>query len=183
VEKFTKVCTKCKETKELEEFAREKRCKEGRRPNCRQCRNLAAKNTYHTNPIKREKLNARSLSWHKNNREKALKHKSEHARTGKARYTNCKTRAKKGNIYFDLTFEQWKALTSSEVCHYDSDHKLPETGGSLDRKNNDPEIGYRFYNCVPCCAYCNKTKGSNITYEEFVNLMNNRKSKAQSEAA
>lgn len=37
---------------------------------------------------------------------------------------------------------------------------------NLDRK--DPAVGYQKDNCVVCCALCNRAKGDNFSYEEFL---------------
>jgi hypothetical protein len=72
-------------------------------------------------------------------------------------------------IPLDLTFEQYKELIASEVCHYCGD-ALPDVGFGLDRK--DSSLGYNIGNCVPCCTACNKIRGDNlILYEEMLHMV------------
>jgi hypothetical protein len=81
--------------------------------------------------------------------------------------------AKKGafkrGLEWKLTFEQWVSLVVDKICHY-CDGELPKRGCRLDRMDNN--IGYLFYNVVPCCGPCNWLKGSRLTYKEMVAVSN-----------
>lgn len=68
------------------------------------------------------------------------------------RYNIYKKNAKKRNIDFQLTKEDFYKLTSLK-CHYCGD--INEYNG-IDRI--DSNLGYIKENCVPCCEYCNKMK-------------------------
>lgn len=82
--------------------------------------------------------------------------------------------AKRRNLSFDLTFEQFIDL-SQKSCYYcgiepstirKSDHDNGDfiyTG--LDRKNS--KLGYTLDNVVPCCFKCNRMKSDN-SIEEFL---------------
>ena len=67
-----KTCTKCKETKPLEEYHKQKRAKSGRRSVCKLCRSIETKEYHQKN---REKNLSRSKEWVKKNREKVREHK------------------------------------------------------------------------------------------------------------
>jgi hypothetical protein len=75
--------------------------------------------------------------------------------------------AKKRNLCWELTLEQWQNLVIGKTCHY-CDGGLPEAGCALDRK--DSSVGYTINNVVPCCSECNEIKGDNLTYEEMVEI-------------
>lgn len=89
--------------------------------------------------------------------------------------------AKRRNLFFELTKEEFKLLTSSN-CYYCGQEpcsvKIGSTGkqrehgkytyNGIDRKDND--IGYELENCVPCCKSCNKAKGT-LGHDEFINLI------------
>lgn len=78
------------------------------------------------------------------------------------RYNNYKFRAKKKNIEFELSVEQFDFLTNRK-CFYCK--TLPEKGYvGIDRANNN--IGYVSFNCVPCCWDCNRAK-SNMSRKDF----------------
>lgn len=60
---MTKTCTKCGETKPLDEFHRHSRMKDGRRPDCGACKNSAQKRQWHSQPtaVKYTRARARQL--------------------------------------------------------------------------------------------------------------------------
>lgn len=68
------------------------------------------------------------------------------------RYHTYKQNAKRRNIDFCLTKEQFYNLTQ-QPCYYCND--LLDYNG-IDRI--DSNQGYLIENCVPCCQYCNKMK-------------------------
>lgn len=92
---------------------------------------------------------------------------------------NYQTRAKKYNIYFDLTKEQFRKLTSSN-CFYcgakpsQISHQPNQNGfyiyNGVDRVNNDN--GYTFDNCVSCCKNCNYMKKAK-SFDEFLQSIKN----------
>jgi len=85
------------------------------------------------------------------------------------------------DLTFKLSLEEFKFLTSSR-CYYCNE--LPKQISKLtsiykereeyskyiyngiDRKDNN--IGYEYFNCLPCCRICNFMK-SNFGYEQFLN--------------
>ena len=96
--------------------------------------------------------------------------------------------AKDRNIFFDLTPEQVRKI-SSQDCFYcggppsNTQKEKPRREGSstvsyiyngVDRFNND--IGYVFENCVPCCWICNYMKRDK-TVEQFLEHIDKIKNK------
>lgn len=87
---------------------------------------------------------------------------------------NYKNRAKKNNINFDLTKEDFRKLTKQK-CHYcgvepsQKFNKKYFNGhyiyNGIDRKDNT--IGYTIDNSLPCCGICNKAK-RDLTYDKFI---------------
>lgn len=92
-------------------------------------------------------------------------------------YLNYKHNAKKRNIFFNLYFEEFKLLTTSN-CVYcgrepskiyqQKDLNGPCVYNGVDREDNS--IGYVINNCVSCCHTCNMAKRamSKIEFLEWV---------------
>jgi len=104
-------------------------------------------------------------------------------------YNGCKNNAKKRNILFSITIEEYKEIASKN-CYYCGvspknfnkylligESKYSESTikranihiNGIDRKNNDK--GYILANCVPCCFECNVAK-LNKTIEHFFEHVN-----------
>lgn len=62
-----KHCTQCEAKKALPRFGKDKRAKDGRSSECRECKNARERKRYAKNPAK---TNARQKKWRENNREK-----------------------------------------------------------------------------------------------------------------
>ena len=75
------------------------------------------------------------------------------------RYNIYKKNAKKRNIIFDITKEQFDNITS-QPCFYCGEYSKQSTEGEvytgIDRIDSQGE--YSINNIVPCCAVCNKMK-------------------------
>jgi hypothetical protein len=78
------------------------------------------------------------------------------------RYGVYKSTAKRRNIDFNITKEEFKKLWN-KPCYYCGSEIV---GIGVDRLDNTK--GYQVDNIVPCCAWCNKMK-LNYTKEEFIN--------------
>jgi hypothetical protein len=90
-----------------------------------------------------------------------------------------KKNAKKKEIIFNLTKEEVAHLIFSNCCYCGCppQQDLSSQGtiknrdsfryNGIDRMNNS--IGYIRENCMPCCGFCNRRKGSTQTQEEFLN--------------
>ena len=140
---YTKRCSKCKETKEIHLFTKNRTRYDGLGSHCKMCH--AAK---HREPSDKEK-------------NKIV------VREPKNRFKRSQNSAKDRKVSWELTYYQWIMLILGKGCHY-CDGRLPETGSSLDRK--DSSIGYIRENVVPCCWECNKVKCDLLTYEEMVEV-------------
>lgn len=90
--------------------------------------------------------------------------------------------AKSVNREVYITYEQYLEFTKVVECHYCnasiqwSAYSLRDEFGQgiyskyyLDRKNNSEE--YTVQNSVVCCPSCNKLKGANFSYEEFLAII------------
>lgn len=71
---------------------------------------------------------------------------------GNSLYPMYRNNARKRNIFFDLSIEEFEKLIPSN-CFYCSDKS-----NGIDRW--DSNIGYVFDNCVPCCKECNFLKNN-----------------------
>lgn len=78
------------------------------------------------------------------------------------RYNNARWQAKRRNISFTLTYNQWYDIIS-KPCSYGSFMAGIRIG--IDRKNNNE--GYTPENSVSCCARHNSIKGEVFNYEQF----------------
>jgi hypothetical protein len=93
---------------------------------------------------------------HKQDRETTLERCHRNNRKPKTRYRVLKYAAKNRNLECSLSFVDYFTLISNP-CFY-CGGPLSETGGGLDRINND--IGYVKGNVRPCCHVCNQAKSS-----------------------
>lgn len=94
-------------------------------------------------------------------------------------YRQYKKNAKKRNIEFDLSYEQFISITSMncDYCgripstiHYNIHWNGNYIFNGIDRIDN--KKGYIIYNVVPCCKYCNMAKMS-LSENEFLELIKN----------
>jgi len=96
-------------------------------------------------------------------------------------FSNYRSKCKSKNWAFELTFEDFKSLVTSD-CHYCGmkpnkcrQERVESRKGisriyfnGIDRK--DSGKGYIHGNCLPCCEDCNKAKRS-LSYEMFLSLI------------
>lgn len=68
------------------------------------------------------------------------------------KYKSYKRNANHRNIEFDITFADFKEITSKECSYCGSKEKL----NGIDRLDNAK--GYTIENCVSCCEWCNIIK-------------------------
>ena len=94
-------------------------------------------------------------------------------------YRKYKEGAKKRNLEFTLTEEEFEELTKSKCFYCDAlpkqrSHTKSYKGAyiynGIDRVNN--KVGYVEENCVPCCGTCNRLKGT-MELPEFINKLMN----------
>lgn len=96
---------------------------------------------------------------YKRRREIALRH----AQSPEGRFNLTKRQAKKRNMEFSISKEEFIDLIKNK-CHY--------CGGvttGLDRKDNNKH--YIIDNVVPCCPFCNKLKNELLTEEEMLEVI------------
>lgn len=74
--------------------------------------------------------------------------------------------AKNRNISVDLPKNLYAQLINLG-CTYCGKNLGKERGYCIDRFDNNH--GYHSFNCIPCCKYCNKAKGT-LTHKEFIEL-------------
>lgn len=77
---------------------------------------------------------------------------------GSNRFCEYRSNAKKRNIDFLLSAEQFKKIVN-KPCHYCGGNSQ-DRGNGIDRK--DSSKGYTVDNCVPCCSTCN------MPYKDFI---------------
>jgi hypothetical protein len=144
-----KVCNGplCKgKEKSVNEFWKNKSGKDGFYSMCKECCQKRGKEYYQE---------------HKKER-KIYRRKHRHTLNG--RYFTYKNTAKKRNLKFDLTLEQFEKITS-QLCYYCREYTKDREFCGIDRVNSN--FGYVLDNCVPCCETCNYMK-RNLTTEEFL---------------
>ena len=82
--------------------------------------------------------------------------------------------AKRKNIDFSLTYEEFLAFIEKKECFYCNTPIRREPFGNkvysynLDRENN--KLGYSKDNLVVCCWNCNNLKGNKIGFDDFCNF-------------
>ena len=84
-------------------------------------------------------------------------------RKPEGRFSLAKSAAKRRDITWELTLEQFK--TFGDKCHY-CGGILSQTGSNLDRKDNS--LDYTINNVVECCKICNELKSNRFTYYEMI---------------
>jgi hypothetical protein len=138
-----KICSCCRVEKSLTDFGVDKSTQDGLRIYCKACTCIKAKERRKENPEKTK-----------------IKYK-EHNQNINGKYREYKSGAKRRDIVFDLTKDDFKTFWQ-KPCHY-CDSPIETIG--IDRKDNS--IGYTLDNCLSCCITCNSSK-SKSTYEEFI---------------
>lgn len=88
-----------------------------------------------------------------------------------------KTNARKRNLEFSLTEEEFRNITSNN-CYYCG--VTPSMSTYADKSNGyyiyngvdrvDNSMGYVSGNCVPCCSNCNRAKMA-LSYDDFIDLI------------
>lgn len=139
-----KECTKCKKKKYNTSFYKDKQQKNNLACWCKKCRK-----------------ESRS-KWVEKNRTKYLKRLIKYSKTLKGRFVSIKCGAKRREILFSLSLEDFKKMWNKN-CYY-CGGKIKGIG--IDRINNNK--GYIIKNCVPCCSICNKMKLT-MNIEIFIN--------------
>ena len=162
----TKKCTKCHEEKSKNEFFKSPRNKDGCRSQCKVCENkanLARQSRYkRTEYYKSGDYKEIKRNYYKNNKNKILSENAAWRQTFKGRLLSYKRAAKKRNIEWGLTDDEFKSFWQ-KPCNYCGE-EIKTIG--IDRVENDK--GYFLDNCAPCCSTCNKMK-LDLNHDDFIN--------------
>jgi hypothetical protein len=140
-----KICSTCKEFKELEAFCKDKSSKDGHCEQCRICRSISAKRAYYKDPVRKS---IQVKRW----RELHPDYNKVYKNSPKYKYSNLVNSANQRNYIWELSFEEFM-LFWQKPCIYGG-HEIKTIG--LDRVDNTK--GYSIDNCVPCCTTCNRAK-------------------------
>lgn len=143
-----KLCNECKKLKQKNEFYKDRNTKDGLRYVCKKCVSKKHKK-YYRNP----KVKKRCKNYQK-------KYSPAYRKKPEVRYSRYVQSAKKRNLNFTLSFEDFIEITN-RPCYYCGS---TETNCGVDRKNNAK--GYTKANSVSCCIKCNRAKHS-MTEKEF----------------
>ena len=156
-----KTCTKCKESKKLDKFGKDKYLKDKHCSRCKECKKKESREYSRTNP---EKIKAH----YANNREVLLAECLKYNKTVEGKYRRAVARNKKKGFTEVMTLEQYKQVVSSGECFYCKEQNLPAQGAGLDRV--DSSKPYILENVVPCCETCNQAKNSLSTEDFFSHI-------------
>lgn len=132
---------------------------------CQQCFNEEMRMRHKEDEEYHSKRQQKDIKHYANNKEKQCAEGRAYNRTPKGKFAMAKRIAKRRDIDWNLTPEQYVKLTAPK-CFYCSYRlgKPTEAGVGLDRKDND--YGYSENNVLSCCGTCNKLRGNWLTVEE-----------------
>lgn len=176
----TKKCTKCGETKSVNDFYKNSKSKDGLKTWCKVCHLADSKKREKNYNEKRrlyrlehkEEYRQKKKVYYIENKDKILSDNSQWRKTFNGRLLSYQRSAKKRNIEWLLTEDDFKFFWGVP-CNYCGDEI--ETIG-IDRIDN--EKPYILENCTSCCSTCNKMK-LDLTHEKFINkikqILNNLK--------
>lgn len=125
-----KTCTKCGETKHVNEFCKDARQRSGLHPSCKDCRSIVIAKWQKANPLK---ANAKSAKWREANPE--ARRIYEH---------NRKERASGGRLSSGLSAKLFKLQRGKCACgcgkplgdEYHLDHRMPIALGGTNSDDN-----------------------------------------------
>ncbi len=142
-----KKCSKCQEIKSLDDFQNANKGAFKKQAYCKPC---AAETTRLFRAANRLETNEQARA---------------DARKPHSRYMTAKRTAKNRGIEFNLTEPEFCEFIEAP-CFYCRGliGAKSETGSNIDRV--DPNLGYEYDNCLPCCAICNKIKNKFLSLEE-----------------
>lgn len=141
----SKACTRCLVTKDLELFARQRLGAYGRASRCKGCVREILLEKGEEGLLERREYTAK------------FQHKPESI------WKRYKYDAKRRELVFELTLEEWLSLFMNKPCYY-CNSAIERV--AVDRLDN--EQGYTKGNTVPCCRQCNfmKLKQLHTTFIE-----------------
>jgi len=130
-----KLCTGCNTEKEQDMFYLDRTKADGKHTRCIECFKDCQRQYRSTHKKER---NASGKAW---------------SQTRKAKYGYYKRNAKKRDLAFDLTMEEFMTFWQA-YCTY-----CPDQIATIGIDRIDSSKGYSLENCVPCCWECNRIKG------------------------
>jgi hypothetical protein len=151
VGKMRKRCKNCNKRRSTNLF-RSYRSKSGKiliRGNCIECEGSLRREREHKSLITQIKTKIR---------------RKRYRSTPKGRFVNAQQRARKKNIYWSLTRDEYMELIQNNCFYCNGFFPPVKTGIGLDRKSS--KQGYIIGNVVACCEICNKIKNNFLTPDE-----------------
>lgn len=112
------------------------------------------------NQENKEYFKQKRKEYEENNKEKVKKQRQKYRRSLKGRYKKYERDAKGRGFDFELTIEEFDEITK-RPCFYCGNLYEDDFGdfhSGIDRIN--AERGYHKWNCVSCCAICNRMKSN-----------------------
>jgi len=168
----TKICPKCGKEKPKSEFYKEKRRKDGLKCWCKECHladsrkrekeyNETRKNYRETH---KEEYRANKRKYYVENKEKIDEENRKWQQTFKGRLYSYKISAKKRNISWLLTEEEFTSFWGTNCSYCGGEIKTI----GIDRiDSNKP---YELSNCTSCCSICNKMK-MDLSEDKFFEMI------------
>lgn len=157
-----KICSCCKEEKDIKMFSKDKKRSDGYYVYCKPCVKIKSAKRYLEN---KDKINKQTKAWKENNKEYYLAQQREYhkkySQSIPGKYREYKKGAFDRNYKWAITRKEFESFWQ-KPCYYCGTEI--ETIG-LDRINND--LGYIKSNLVPCCSVCNRAKDT-MTAEEYI---------------
>jgi len=111
---ITKICSRCKEEKEIELFKKRRASSDGRDCFCKQCHNSINKEKY--DPVKK-------ASYYSKNRDSILSKKQEYQKKNIDKITSYQREYIKNRIKTDVSYALKKALRKRLLCAVRNNHK------------------------------------------------------------
>jgi hypothetical protein len=126
--------------------------------------------TYSNKEKRKEYINSKSKIWRNNNKEKIKElwdswYQNHKTRSVKRRFTEAKSKAKRRNLDWTLTLEEYSELIS-QPCFYCENKLHPPAIRATGLDRLDSSKGYIQNNVVSCCYQCNVIKNNFLTPEE-----------------
>lgn len=141
-----KTCQKCQKTKPLEEFTKNKECKDGRTGTCQQC------------------TNERSNQWKRDNRERILAER----RAAYAADNGAAVKAREKRRYEREPFRVRAQKTRKSI-----DERARQSGIPFDRKAITAEYLLQWFMTTPSCECCGKSLDYQLTDVKYTGPKHN----------
>lgn len=161
-----KRCSRCKQTKSINDFGKDASRENGKHHHCKECLNKYRK-LFWANATKEQlasKKRAQVKYAHSQKaQEKARQRNEKKNYSLLTNFSNSKSRAKRVGLTWTISKELYQDLRS-KPCEY-CGGSLPKSSTGLDRKDNSR--GYEPDNVVPSCSTCNYSRRTHFSYEEM----------------